>query len=637
MVSQLLGGMFSPANFTGRGHIAWSRSAIIPESPGGSQSIMDWATWKGVAFDSMARQHPLFLNVESTLKNLSTGQVYVADKVHIIRDLAEAADGIPGCIRRLKANADYAAFPELSSDPDVFLLFASSFTDQLPEPDQLQRTLRDGIGGFQNPDTRYTCASAGSAGMVVTLPSGKEIYLGLIGRLKLVELAYLAIALDGAKRHELVDERFCFELTSLAGQPRLLNPMPRSIDVEEVTSGVPIQVDGRAVMFQRFTIEPFDLIRLCTVLRLVADYAFLQRLPDGPHLESMAREVGAGGRFPTPVLCIPTGDVLIDSESSTVRQRGGAPVPPYLWHLVDGQHRVYCYYLVEPGRHVQTIDVNCYSLANENDKAVVASALFLNVNYKAIKPPIDLALAHHALASSWPRATWVCRKPSRDCMYHDSQLYSSRILATRLLLELNEKSTLFKAFFKQPGAKDPGKSSVQSLSTYMSPEFEIRDPSDPTSPLAARFGTVAGAEGTWTTPDPSPDALARVWPKLVQEFDDFLRVVTGPPDSNGMPTNASVLRSFVQRNINVFVALWRVFYRYRFKRPSPGTRYPWPVPAASGRAMMDELVRLANSGRLYGKRGAFRSGAGVARLTETIVRKFDEARAKGSTPVADAQ
>ena len=206
-----------------------------------------------------------------------------------------------------------------------------------------------------------------------------------------------------------------------------------------------------------------------------------------------------------------------------------------------------------------------------------------------------------------------------------------------MLLELNEKSILFKGFFKQPGAKDPGKSSVQSLSTYMSPEFEVRDPSDSDNPFAARFGTVGGAEGIWSTPDPSPDALARVWPKLVQEFDDFLRIVTGPPDSDGIPTNASVLRSLVQRNINVFVALWRVFYGYRFKRPSAGTRYPWPVPAASARAMLDELVRLAHAGRLYGKRGAFRSGAGVARLTETLVRKFDEARPSGTTPLADAQ
>ncbi len=324
-------------------------------------------------------------------------------------------------------------------------------------------------------------------------------------------------------------------------------------------------------------------------------------------------------------------------SGSTTRQRGGAPVPPYGWHLVDGQHRAYCYYLVEPGRHVQTIDVNCYTPANEGDKAFVASALFLNVNYKAIKPPIDLALAHHALASSWPRASWVCRNPSRGCPISDSQLYSSRILAARFLLELNEKSSLFKEFFKQPGAKDPGKSSVQSLSTYLSPEFEIRDPSDPANPLASRFGTVIGAEGTWTTPDPPPNELGLVWPKLVQEFDDFLQVVTGPPDSNGVPTNASILKSLVQRNINVLVALWRVFYRYRFKRPSVGARYPWPVPAASGRATMAELVRLARKGDLYGKRGKFRSGAGVSRLTDTVVRKFDEARGQESAPLADAR
>ncbi len=638
MIRQLLGGMLNSAGFAGKGRVAWPRSAVSPGSPSGSESIMDWATWTRETFDLMARPRSIFLNVESTIGNLGASQVYVSDKIHIIRQLAEAPDGVPGCVRRLKANPVYGAFPELDNDPDVFLLFASNSTDHLPEPGQLLRTLREGTGGFRNPDSTYMCVpSAGSSGLLVTLPGGKGIHVGLIDRLKLVELAYLARALDGAKRHDLLDERFLFELTSLAGEPRLLDPMPRRIDVEEVTSGVNIQVDGRAVMFQRFSIEPFDLIRLCTVLRLVTDYAFLQRLPDGPHLESMAREVSTGGRFPTPVLCIPTRDVVIDSGASAVKQSGGAPVPPYQWHLVDGQHRAYCYYLVEPGRHVQNIDVNCYSLTNDHDKAVVASALFLNVNYKAIKPPIDLALAHHALALSWPRTNWVCRKPSRDCPYSDSKLYSSRILATRFLLELNEKSSLFKGFFKQPGAKDPGKSSVQSLSTYMSSEFEIRDPSDPANPLAARFGTVPGADGVWTTPDPPPGALVQVWSRLVQEFDDFLLLVTGPTGPDGNPRNANALRSLVQRNINVFVALWRVFYAYRFKRTPPGPRYPWPMLTNPARAIMNELLRLQRTGRLYGRGAAFRSGAGVARLTDALIRKFDEAGSPGAALLEDAR
>ncbi len=638
MVRQLLDGMFSAADFPGKGHVAWPRAVINSGAAGGSQSIMDWATWRGEVFDLMARPGSIFLNVESTIKDLSTGQVYISDKIHIMRELAEAPDGFPGCIARLRSNADYGAFPEVSGDPELFLLFASNATKRLPAPDQLLRTLREGTGGFRNPDPGYNCvASARPHGLVVTLPGGKEIRLGLIDRLKLVELAYLAIALDSATQHQLLNERFLFELTTLAGEPRLLDPMPRRIDIEEVTTGVPIQVDGRAVMFQRFSVKPFDLIRLCTVLRLVTDYAFLQRLPDGAHLDSMAREVTAGGRFPTPVLCIPTGDVIIGTGASTIRHRGGAPVPPYEWHLVDGQHRVYCYYLVGPGTHVQTIDVNCYSLTNENDKAVVASALFLNVNYKAIKPPIDLALSHHALASSWPRASWVCRKPSRDCPYFDSKLYSSRILATRFLLELNGKSLIFKDFFKQPGAKDPGKSSVQSLSTYLSLEFELRDPSDATNPLASRFGTVTGAEGVWTTPDPPPDVLGPVWTKLVREFDGFLQVVCGPTGPGGDPTNAAAMKSLIQKNINVFVALWRIFHMYRFRRTPEGAKYPWPPPAVPAHAIMTELLRLARTGRLYGRRGAFRSGAGVARLTETLIRRFDAARSPGSAALNDAR
>lgn len=637
MVRQLLGGALAVA-FPGKGRVAWPKSAISPGAPNDSAFVMDWVTWHDKTFDTSASPRPLFLNVESTISNLKTNPVYIARKIHIIRQLVEAPDGIAGCVSRLKVNTTYGAFPDLSGEPDVFLLLASNSTEQLPDAEVLGETLRKGTGGFENSDRGYHCEPvSGSSGLKISFPGGSGLCVGLIERLRLVELAALVRALDWAKRHLDLDDRFLFELTNLTGDPRLLRPMPDRHEVEEVTPGINIQVDGKAVMFQRFAIDPLVLMRLCTVLRLVTDYAYLQRLPDGAHLEAMAMEVSSGGRFPTPVLCIPSQDVTIDSRGSVITQKGGAPLPPYQWHLVDGQHRAFCYYLVDPGKHLQTIDVNCYILTNEADKAAVSSALFLNVNYKAIKPPIDLALSHHALASSWPRASWVCRKSSRDCPHHDSQLYSSRVLATRFLLELNGKSTVFKEFFKLAGAKDPGKSSVQSLSTYLSPDFEIRNPDDRNNPIAARFGTVKGASQFWKVRDPPPEALVRVWPTLVQEFDSFVRTVAGPADPDGEPTNASNLKQMVHRNINVFVALWRVFYTYRLKQAQMDVKYTWPVPAHRAHAMMTELIRLQRGHFLYGKKGAYRSGGGVTKLTALMIKKFNEAKSGDEPLLANAK
>jgi hypothetical protein len=598
---------------------------------------MDWVAWRNQAFDTMSRPVPVFLNVESTLVDLRANPSYIASKIHIIRQLAEAPEGVAGCVRRLRTSATYSSLPELMSKPDLFLLLASNVTDRLPDPDYLQKTLKEGAGGFPNPDGDYNCRGTDESSVIaVTLPNGEVLHVGLLERLKLVELAYLVKALSTARHHDLLDDRFMFELTSLAGEPRFLEAMPQKVKIYEVTNGTSIQVDGKHVTYQRFAINPYDLIRLCTVLRLITDIAFLQRLPEGPHLDSMAQEVGAGGRFPTPVLCIPSKDVSIDSGASRIVQTGGAPLTPYQWHVVDGQHRAFCYYLVDPAKAVQNIDVNCYTLANENDKAAVSSALFLDVNYKAIKPPIDLALSHHALALTWPQGGWVCQRKSSTCVRSDSQLYSSRILATRLLLEMNAKSSVFKEFFKLPGAKDPRKSSVQSLSTYLSPEFEMRDPADSSNPFAARFGTVKGANGMWRLADPPPEALRPFWQTLVNEFDDFLKAVTGPVDSAGVPVKADLLKTMVRRNINVFAALWRVFHAYRFKRAPDGSRYSWPIPVTRARVLMESLTNQQRRNRLYGKKNAFRSGAGVAKLSDLLTREFDAGRTSGEQPLAGA-
>src|SRR5438094_121966 len=179
MVRQLLDGAVTAA-FTGKGRVAWPRGSISPGAPADSAFVMDWVAWLDKSFDTSATARPLFLNVESTISNLKTNPVYVARKVHIIRQLNDAPEGIPGCVSRLKVNPDYGTFPDLSSEPDVYLLFASNSTEELPDAEILEATLREGTGGFENSDKGYRCEHVPeSSGLKVYLPSGAGIRVGL--------------------------------------------------------------------------------------------------------------------------------------------------------------------------------------------------------------------------------------------------------------------------------------------------------------------------------------------------------------------------------------------------------------------------------------------------------------------------
>jgi hypothetical protein len=619
LVSQLLQGLLTGIH---GGKISWHGLPVRPGNPS-TTFEMDWVTWIERTHDYNGLPGSLFLNAEATTLVLEDNSEYVANKILSFLWLCTSPGGVVGAIDRLHANPAHVAFPKLKTAPRQYLIFFSNRSERLPDATGIRALLRGKVkvGGAVLPgsDPTIECEPAGdqNEAFKVTAPDGSIIHVGIVAREKLLELTYLALALNYAKRHDLLNERFLHDLTSLAGAPALLEPMPHKVGIQTPSAPSPVRVDGKLVTFCRFSIDPFQFIRMCTVLRLVSDYAYLQRLPDGPHLEEMARDIEAGGRFPTPVLCIPADNNQVSPGQNLICHTGGAIVSPYQWHIIDGQHRAFSYYLVKTGSNVQPLDIDSYELASPHDKAAIASALFLNVNFKAIRPPIDLALAHYAYTTQWPGGMWVSKRRGR-LSQGDSKLYSSRILASRFLLELSEKDTVFHAFFKYRGAKDRGKTSILSISTYLGPDFELHDPSDSSNPLAACFGTAPGASGIWTVPDPSPEALRRVWEELVDAFDSFLSdiaVSTGLAMVDGIKE----IQRLVSKNNNVFVGLWRAFYWYSFTRkPTKGAISL--MPKATSAKLLPWLQAEDVAGHLAGPNNRYKSGSGAITLPTQIIK-----------------
>ncbi|MGP8078737.1 MAG: hypothetical protein ACLQC7_08220 [Thermoplasmata archaeon] len=614
-VAQLMTGLLHgiPA-----GKISWEMLPVGPRA-GGSTVEMDWALWLGRTYDYNDAAAGAFLDIEATVHTLEDEPEYVATKILQLRRLIEAPGGIVGAIQRLRGNPKFASFEELGDQPIPYLIFVGNYASRLPAMTSLRPLLRGTKGGLIGSDPSIEGAvGPDGKSIVITLGSGTKLFVGLVNREKLLELIYTAQALTHAERQDEVNERFLHELTQLAARPVLLKPMPRSVEISGVSAPTTISIDGKPATFHRFSIDPFLFLRMSTVLRLVSDYGFLQRLPEGPHLSEMAFDIEAGGRFPTPVLVIPASENFVNVKQSLVAHKGGAVVSPYQWHIIDGQHRAFCYYLVPPGVKVQDLDINCYQLSSPDDRGPVASSLFLNVNFKAIKPPIDLALAHYAYVTQWPEGNWVPRRRGRN-QKGDSKLYSARVLASRFLLDLSAGDTVFRGFFKFKGTRDKKKTSIQSISTYLAGDFEIHDPSDPNEPFAARYGTVKGAGGIWIVPYPPPQSFSRLSEALIDSFDGFLAATTSSYGSS-RPAAEELLRSLVSKNNNVFVGLWKTFYWYSFKQNASVGAVP-EMPKRMTAKLLPWLVKEDSRGHLAGPRNRYRSGSGALAIANSMIKR----------------
>jgi len=614
MIRQLVPGLLN--TFEG-GKISWEGLPLEGRWKA-STFQMDWAAWTPKSYNSRGSMVSAFLNFEATIHDIREDEEYLAKKLLSLARLADQPGGVPKAVDDLKGSPEYAGITGVSDPCDLFLIIVSNVSAKLPESNTLRKALRGKGGTLEGTHPDFDCQPTGasSESLVVKTPKGRRIHVGLVNLEKLLELSNLAIALDRGKQHRLIDERFLFDLTSTCNNPLLLDPMPTAVDIFGLAPGAHLRIEEKSVTFHRFSIAPFEFLRMSTVLRLVSDYSYLQRLPDGSRLSEMAQVVEAGDRFPTPILCIPAAANGIEEKSKLIVHTGGLVVSPYQWHIIDGQHRVFCYYFVERGVNVQTIDVNSYQLASSADKPVIASALFLDVNFRAERPSEDLGLSYYAYSRQWPGGAWVPRKRGRG-KTGSKDFYSSRILASRLLLEMNSRDTCLCDLFKSVGVRDPGKVSIKSLSTYLAPDFDLIDPSDSNNVMARRFGTVGGAEALWTVPGPSPESLEPLWDRLCAAYDFFCtRVASGFGESQ--LAGVTKLQELIRANNNVFVGLWRAFHSYAIDT-APASAVLRDVPEARAHKVMRWLVKEYEAGHLTGKTNRYKSGSGAKSLPPKLV------------------
>lgn len=569
---------------------------------------LDWSAWRKITYDLENNQKPIFIDVEPT-RQKENPLDYVTNKVVILEEVSLFNKGLAAaCSNPAKdykrEDRDPRDLPE--SDPEAFLFFVSDAWETLPPADEIQARLN----GLPGPG-KFTCHTVTSAypgapvAIAVKTPSELIIHIGLLAHNKKLELVKLARALTQSKRQLEHDERFLFELTVLAGSPRFLAEIPQSVEVLNATSAEPNNVGTKTVQFVKFSIRPENFLRLATVLRLVSDFSFLQRLPIIPHLNSMAEYVQRRERFPTPLLCILPKGTIIQSPTPgqwRLQMDSSRFIKPYSTQIVDGQHRAFCYYLA-PGGNLRDIDINGYVLTDEADRAAVASSLFLNVNYLPAIPPIDLALIHFAHATTWPNK-WIGAR--RGSGYAEGAIVQSpRALAARFLYELSQPRRLFEGFFRVRGVQEDEETPISSLTTYMIDDFDILDPSDKNNPIAQVYGLVPGAEHVlWRVKEPTPADLLALWPELVNQFENFVKATVGYTNESATG-RLDDLKAWSSDNINVFVGLWKCYYWARFGRPTPRTRKGlpalaprWPVAPDATARLMTRLDNLQKEGRL---------------------------------------
>lgn len=589
---------------------------------------LDWVTWFARAYDSNNNQRAIAIDFESTIHNLARNAEYVADKVAALREVLGAFGTFVAAAADARGNPRHGQFEDLTQEPELFLIFLSNSSSSLPSSGDLQALLQTGSPGFQASDPNYRCDSIPTRpglaeALKVTLPGGRQIHVGLVGRKKLLELYHMAKTLDATTRREDHDDRFLFELTEVAGDGYTIRPLDQFVELLSGSAPDPVIVDGRQVKFIKVSMNPLHFLRLSTVLRLVSDFGWLQRLPLREHLASMATFVDAKSRFPTPLLCILPPEVDISARGSGGTQWRlsfrARPAQPYSLQLVDGQHRAFSYYLSTNG-NPQPIDINCYILNNEDDRSFVASSLFLNVNYKAIKPPIDLALLHHSQAPAWPQG-WIGKNKASGFRNYDKELNSGRVLATRFLFELNKSHRLFEDFFRVEGAAGRQKVSIQSITTYLSSDFDMPKPDDPGQPFARTWGRAPGGDGTWNVVEPEPDALQSFWSKLVPDFEGFVNRIA--PSSSPPGFSLDDLRHAILENNNVFVAVWRLYTWCRFGGVSPSTHAAipqrWPLTDPQASNIRSKLKDLETAGELYGPTSPYKSARGTRTLPLEIL------------------
>jgi hypothetical protein len=348
------------------------------------------------------------------------------------------------------------------------------------------------------------------------------------------------------------------------------------------------KMGGTNVETLRFEIKAEDLLMLTQVVRTVSKTGALQRIPDKSHMHSISVDLGKK-MFVNPIVASTSQSVQIKRNSGNdfLEISGGTPVIPFNWDLIDGQHRVYANYYVPPGTNA-AFEVVLYrypSAIGDDLKDKTNSQIFYDLNYRTKPADPEIALVRSAYIDTW----------TGDWDDYDSvslnTVYSTRVLASRFLIELAELKGVLKGIFNFRGLKSDESISLKSISTYFSDNFSF-EARGRTSPggheqksvlrvyeflgIKSKGVSVAfrpnveypnAAKGSPIGPSPEYMAGIHFWEEATKDFNKFLDAL----DTNSNITKGR-LREWTLGNSCIMPGIWQFYISYTISQTEIPTR-----------------------------------------------------------------
>jgi len=541
----------------------------------------------------------------------------------------------------------------------------------------------------------------------VTTPAGETIRVGQISRKEMLDWITTLEALEDAKPrfYGQITDRLFWDMTRFAfGRDNALSMNTsyrrrkrkqvnlneienlRSGGVQEFTVGpFGARVNIEADVYQ-FALRQDDLANLVQVERTMNTPEALQRTAMASHLASMARSWVSGKRSHLPIIVIADENTSFNMDL-TARRHGLESsediIEPFGWRVIDGQHRVFSAYYKAPCAIANqfTLDVLMYkfrinrvtgALPTAEQMNEASGEIFYDVNYRAVTPPLEVALNHMARCEKFSTG-WVGKGGNKAGF--DRDLYSARIHAMRFLQELNKNSNvlankidLYAQGLVEDFAGAPGGTrkllQPKSITTYMQKFFEFGWRNVGQYPLQsspdslyhtysdpAKFGGVgrfflqvppAGGGGgmlDWgavggSVPNPSPvhhygvpsiEQLvnAGFYSRLRQDFDNFCERIEVSGANPILDIQNWILKSEVSSSF--LPALFTVFVKYYGINGGNFDLNAGPRIRAIGRAIAG-ITAPPNPVTGAPDWAVFKGGGGVTRLVEQIIASYNAAR-----------
>jgi hypothetical protein len=524
-------------------------------------------------------------------------------------------------------------------------------------------------------DYRFSASTGGS--VTITTPYGCDVIFKILNLGEMADVLATIEAIAGERPHvdqqSAVYSRILTELTSLIGSNEgelfVEKPM-KSLScvrvhsmrekllgskVTSVYSSQETQLNGLPTPTYRFTMKASELMKATRVMRTVSNIGSLQRIPKPSHMKMISSDLG-DKLFVNPIV-VSTNKLLSIRHSEKkgdhiLPQADPKIITPYSWDLIDGQHRVFACYYTDPelDPEFEVVLFNHPLDDTEEDRAIIDksnSSIFYDLNYRIMKADPEIALVRAAYINEWTTKRWDSESP----------LQSSRVLASRFLIELDSTPGPLKGVFHFRGLAREESLSIKSVSTYFSQCFEFDhrgrvNPGGHSDKSLLRVydhkGVIRdsvrvafepeeefpdGSRGDPEGPTPSFMAGKNFWEASVMDFNKFLQAIS---------SNARVgdkLFTWVAGGSHVLPALFHTYVAFLKTKLIIPTR----TAAENRRWDVDLIDKIAKhlddkntAGVLIGNEAAgmssdYTGASGVSTLRRELIAEANKS-ARGRTP-----